>query len=267
MPRSSWKDINERINSCRSRRTPTEVISCLEELFAATGDGMVAFALGEELENSGEIDTAESYYQKAENLFPLPQFKKRATLALERLSTKTITRLPRLRKPEDFRVKESNEQAEPKLLDYEPSVTLFIVPCTKKKIWDISPFAPEYVAARYAYVGDSFRTFFEWADERQLERRGFTWMILSGKYGFIEPWHPISYYDIPIDDETYFPITNDYLINQVKQIRWRRSPDGCRAGYNLNQYNQIVCVGCSQSYLNKIVGCFPGREITNRSVE
>lgn len=68
---------------------------------------MVAFALGEELEKIGEIESAESYYQEAENLFPLPAFKRKAILALERLSTKSITRPIGLKKPEILRENES----------------------------------------------------------------------------------------------------------------------------------------------------------------
>jgi len=267
MPRSNWHDINERITLCRRNRTQDAVITCLKTLFEETGDGMVAFALGEESEKIGEIESAESYYQEAENLFPLPAFKRKATLAIERLSTKSITRPMSLKKPEVLSENGSSKQNEIKLLDYEPRLTLFIVSCTKKKIWDISPSAPEYVPARYAYIGDSFLKFLMWADERQLERRGFIWMILSGKYGFIEPWHPITYYDVPIDEESYFPVTNDFLKNQVKQVRWRRGPDGRWSGYNLNQYSQIVCISCSQSYLNKIINCFPGGDVINRNIE
>ncbi len=263
MPRSNWQDINERITLCRRQRTPSESISCLKDLFEETGDGMVSFALAEELERIGDIEGAETYYLEAERLFPLKSFKDKATQALARLSTKAIRPPTKFRKQQLGDEERSSEKSDPKLLDHDPSEILFVVSCTKKKIWEVSPSAPEFVPARYAYVGDSFVEFLKWAEESQLERRGFRWMILSGKYGFIEPWHPIGYYDIPIDDESYFPVTNDFLRNQVRQVRWQRTADGRLSGYTLYQFGQVICAGCSQSYQNKIRISFVDRPVTS----
>jgi cytoplasmic iron level regulating protein YaaA (DUF328/UPF0246 family) len=77
-----------------------------------------------------------------------------------------------------------------------PSETLLIVPCTKDKIWDYDFETPDYVPARCAYKGRSFLSFLNWLEERKIESKGYFWIILSGKYGFIEPWHPISRYDV-----------------------------------------------------------------------
>ena len=261
MPRVNWRYINERIASCRQRANSDVVISCLKGLFEETGDGMAAFSLAEELEKAGDPEGAGEYYGKAERLFPLPEFKKRAAQALERLSTIVVIPPVTGKRLEAAYSKTADIETSVDTNKYDFVSTLFIVSCTKKKIWDLSPSAPEYVPARYAYKGSSFLSFIQWVDEHQLERRGFKWMILSGKYGFIEPWHPISYYDIPIDDESYFPVTKDFLKNQVRQVRWCKNPDGRWAGYNLGQFSQIVSMNCGREYLNIIQMCFSNKLI------
>lgn len=261
MPRTNWRYINERIGACRRQGTPSEVISCLKDLFEETGDGMAAFALAEELEKVGDFIGAEKYYMEAENRFPLPDFKRKAAQALERLSSKPALSFISPKKTEGTADLSSGFMTVIDLMNYDPASTLFVVSCTKKKIWDRSPSAPEFVPARYAYIGDSYLRFTNWADEQQIERRGFKWVILSGKYGFIEPWHPIGYYDIPIDDDSCFPVTNDFLRNQVKQVRWYKNPDGRWAGYNLNQFDRIVCVNCGQTYQNRVQICFSDKSI------
>lgn len=267
MPRSSWQRINERIGVCRQKRTQAEIIEGLRGLYEETDDGMVAFALGEEMETAGDIDAAETYYKEAEQRFPLPAFKKRAMDALTRLSARAVNPPTRIHRPIAPKSMGSVSHIKIQLLDHDPGSTLFLASCTKKKIWDISPGAPDFVPARYAYIGDTFLNFMRWASENQLERRGFIWMVLSGKYGFIEPWHPIGYYDIPIDDEACFPVTRDYLNNQVKQVRWRRTPERRWAGYNLGQFDLIVPVNCGFQYIERIRQCFAGKEVMVLSIQ
>ena len=84
------------------------------------------------------------------------------------------------------------------ILTYPPQNTLIVVSCTKTKVWDIDPTAPDFVPAKCAYKGRKFLKFLRWVEEKKIEKQGFFWVILSGKYGFIEPWHPISRYDVHI---------------------------------------------------------------------
>jgi len=52
---SKWAGINARIQECRGGRDP---VTCLRLLFRETNDGMVALALGEELEKQSCFDGA-----------------------------------------------------------------------------------------------------------------------------------------------------------------------------------------------------------------
>lgn len=68
---------------------------------------------------------------------------------------------------------------------------LFIVTCTKSKIWNERKDVPKYVPAREAYTGSYMK---EWLNSE--ESRKYPWLIFSSKYGIIEPDHPIRNYDI-----------------------------------------------------------------------
>lgn len=59
--------------------------------------------------------------------------------------------------------------------------TLVIVPCGKKKIWAINP-SVHAVKAKDAYISNYFKLCKLYA-----ERFSDKWVILSGKYGIIEP--------------------------------------------------------------------------------
>jgi len=73
-----------------------------------------------------------------------------------------------------------------------------------------------YVPAREAYRGDDFVWWCSIASRVRCR-----WLILSAKYGFIEPDHPISNYDVTFSDPHTGPISDESLIHQVKyQTRW-----------------------------------------------
>ena len=266
MLKSDWGSIIQQIKNCRRKASREQAVECLKELFLDTNDGMVAMALGEEFEERGDIVQAGRYYEKACELFPMPQYKQKAVQKLENL------RWERSRiSEEDTHSQNDIPEAQKRdigddLLSKDPISTLIIVPCTKSKIWDISHDAPEFVPARSAYTGKSFREFISWAERNEIEKKGFNWIILSGKYGFLEPWHPISFYDIAISDESAFPITDCALKNQAKQIRWRRDRGEGRRKVRLAQYENIVCVNCSEPYLEKIRLCFPESRIEEARV-
>jgi len=59
--------------------------------------------------------------------------------------------------------------------------TLVIIPCGQGKIWDKQPDAGA-IQAQYAYTGAPFKVNKEYA-EYFADR----WVILSAKYGFIDP--------------------------------------------------------------------------------
>lgn len=59
--------------------------------------------------------------------------------------------------------------------------TLVIVPCGSSKVWSKNPSAGPTIA-RDAYVGSPFKV-----NRRYAECVGDQWLILSAKYGFIDP--------------------------------------------------------------------------------
>jgi len=238
---SEWGMINQRINACKRLADSSERLACLiklwEEYRVTDRDGMVAYALGEELENQGRLQEALYYYEEAERRFPKQEWKDRARSAIFRVKSK-IESEKRPSLPEVS-----------KLLEYlDPETTLFVVSCTKQKIWDEEPDAPPYVPARYAYRGDTFMRAMRFFERHKIEARGFRWIILSAKYGFIEPWHPIGNYDVTFHDERTGPISDDTLYSQVMyQERW--------GGVRLKDF-RVICCFCSQTYMDKIIKSF-----------
>lgn len=124
---------------------------------------------------------------------------------------------------EDFRRGQPSTTPQPKS-SASPLATsgdrpiLYIVSCTKAKIWDDDAFLPPYVQAQEAYRGRTVRTWLASTECKNAAR----WLFLSAKYGFIEPDHPISNYDVTFSDPASGPITDEYLRAQVQcQRRWQ----------------------------------------------
>lgn len=207
----SWRDINKLIAECKALRDPDERLRCLHELHQQTGDAMVAFNIGKECEVRGDYQDAARWYRTACAGFPMQKWKQEALAALERVEA-------RLERSETAT---QGSAAGRELEGLDPSSTVLIVACTKKKIWQTDHNAPPYVPARYAYRGDDFMAFTRWLEEIRAESRGFRWLILSAKYGYIEPWHPINDYDVTFADPQTGPISDDALYSQVMfQTRW-----------------------------------------------
>ncbi len=59
--------------------------------------------------------------------------------------------------------------------------TLVVVPCGRSKIWDTQPDRGPTGAAD-AYIGTLFNL-----NRTYAERFGDAWVVLSAKYGFVEP--------------------------------------------------------------------------------
>jgi len=105
--------------------------------------------------------------------------------------------------------------------------------------------APSYIPARYAYCGEDFLKFSQWFEENQMEMKSFRWLILSAKYGYIEPWHPIGKYDVSFHDISSGPISDEMLYSQVmKQKRWGDA-------IWLKDFKVIVCFG-NKTYFRKV---------------
>lgn len=152
------------------------------------------------------------------------------------------------------------------ILGLSPSDTLFILSCTQKKIWDLIPTAPEYVPARYVYKGKKFIKFLRWAEDNEIEKQGFSWMILSGKYGLIEPWHPISRHDVNLIDPETGPVSDETLRRQVLQKRSWHHRDGL-IETSIIQFYMIICVNCSEKYLERLKPAFLGKELLVVDIE
>jgi len=252
----SWKIINRRISECRRLGDPQKITNCLLDLLRQTNDGWVAFNLAQEYEKTGRLEEALEYYQKAERLLPLTEYKEKARSSINRVSAVLLGR----------RIVETRDGEAVRCLDdilkFEPEKTLLIISCTQEKVWECDPTAPDFVPARYAYRGKKFLKFLSWAERNKIEKKGFYWVILSGKYGFIEPWHPISKYDIKLGEPDYHPISDETLKNQVKQERcWRNNK------IKMEEFKNIISINCSEVYRNKIRESFPEAEYYDIDVE
>lgn len=105
------------------------------------------------------------------------------------------------------------------------SSKLVIIPCGQGKIWDKQPEAGAE-QAQYAYTGAPFKVNMEYA-ECIADR----WVILSAKYGFIDPDFMIpESYNISFKKKSSKPVSLDLLISQIKEM-------------NLNTYDQVIGLG------------------------
>jgi hypothetical protein len=120
--------------------------------------------------------------------------------------------------------------------------TLVVVPCGKRKIWDVDPKAgpPQ---ARKAYQGAPFKVNREYAEKFADE-----WLILSAKYGFIEPDFVIPRnYNVTLSDPTSNPISLAELQAQVQEKR-------------LDRFDLVVALG-SSTYAETVRAAFSGTAV------
>jgi len=140
---------------------------------------------------------------------------------------------------------------------YDPEKIIFIVSCTKEKIWDDNDDLLVYISAEKAYTGKEFKSFLEWYHKNNFKKLGYFWIILSGKYGFIESDHPISWYDINLSNPNHYAISKKSLQNQIKQLRkWKKDTSNLSYQIRLQDFETIVCINCSRKYLKTIKKCF-----------
>jgi len=102
--------------------------------------------------------------------------------------------------------------------------TLVIVPCGKKKVWDVHPTAG-VVKAENAYIGTLFNL------HKQYARLHSNWVILSANYGYIAPAFRIPHsYDVSFTRKSSNLVTVGLLTNQIGHM-------------NLWDYDHIIGLG------------------------
>lgn len=102
---------------------------------------------------------------------------------------------------------------------------LVIIPCGQGKIWDRQPEAGA-VQAQFAYTGAPFKVNMEYA-KRMADR----WVILSAKYGFIDPDYMIpESYNVSFKKKSSKPVSLDILVSQIEEM-------------NLNTFDQVIGLG------------------------
>ena len=114
--------------------------------------------------------------------------------------------------------------------------SLVVVPSGRRKIWEMNPNARPTLA-KNVYTGPPFKVNREYA-----ETFSDKWVILSPKYGFIEPDFIISEdYNVRFNDPKTNPILLSTLREQVKD--------------RFSEYPCIVALGGS-TYANLVVETF-----------
>ena len=122
---------------------------------------------------------------------------------------------------------------------------LCIVTCGKRKIWDQNPDdGPK--EAKDVYIGPLSKKAKEYAEKYYPEN----WMILSAKYGFLNPTDIIpENYDACFNIKSSKTISIEELEIQV-------------LNKNLKEYNRIIVLG-GKFYTDMILNLFPDNEVVN----
>ena len=119
---------------------------------------------------------------------------------------------------------------------------LVIVPCGRAKIWSKHPEAGPTAAAD-AYVGSPFTVNREYA-----LRAGGNWVILSAKYGFLDPTDVISGpYETTFKRPSTNPIGMAALREQVQRM-------------GLDRYGEVIGLG-GKEYRAAIKAAFDGMAV------
>jgi len=96
---------------------------------------------------------------------------------------------------------------------------LVIIPCGAGKIWDKNPHHGMCLA-KDTYTGSPFRV-----NRKYAEKFGEKWMILSAKYGYIEPEFVIpGDYNVTFKDPRTNPVAVPALIQQIQEVGLNRFP-------------------------------------------
>ena len=102
---------------------------------------------------------------------------------------------------------------------------LVIVPCGQIKIWKKEP-SHGPAKAKNAYIGAPFKV-----NKAFAEKFADKWIVLSSKYGFIDPEFIIPKdYNVTFKKPSTNPINTDALLKQLKQK-------------NLDSYDVVIALG------------------------
>lgn len=103
--------------------------------------------------------------------------------------------------------------------------TLVIIPCGKQKIWDRQPWRGA-VMARDAYTSSLFRL-----SRRYAERSGDRWVIVSAKYGLLNPTDLVpGPYNVSFLNQATHPVCTETLQSQYREL-------------GLDQYERCIALG------------------------
>jgi hypothetical protein len=114
---------------------------------------------------------------------------------------------------------------------------LAVVQCDEAKIWRRSPEMGS-VPAKDAYTSPYFRKQCEYA-----RRTSDRWVILSAKYGYLNPDEPIQDYDVSFKKKSTRPISFGALRQQARSK-------------GLTAFNEVVVLG-GKEYLQAVEESFP----------
>lgn len=129
---------------------------------------------------------------------------------------------------------------------------LVIVPCGKQKIWDAEPhYGPSRAAD--AYTGTLFTLNCAYA-----ENFGNAWVVLSARYGFIEPdfWIP-GPYDVTFNQKSTGSMGSEALQRQVEDLQLARY--GIVAGLGGVRYRDVITAAFAGSAVRLV---FPFEGLT-----
>lgn len=118
---------------------------------------------------------------------------------------------------------------------------LCVVSCGKKKIWNKQKNAPHRVPAAKAYVGTLTRLAIKYAELFYPN----SWVILSGKYGFLYPWEEIENYDIKLTK-----LSEEFINKLRRQI----------AEKSLYKYSKVIVLG-GENYVEACLKAFASYDI------
>jgi hypothetical protein len=123
-----------------------------------------------------------------------------------------------------------------------PSTRLVIVPCGRAKVWDKHPDTGP-TAAVHTYTGAPFTV-----NRQYAEQSGGDWVILSAKYGFLQPTDVIpGPYETTFKRRATDPISFGALREQVDQL-------------GLNRYSEVIGLG-GKEYRAAIESAFGGTPV------
>lgn len=114
---------------------------------------------------------------------------------------------------------------------------LVVVPCGQAKIWKKEP-SHGPAKARKAYIGAPFKV-----NKAFAEKFADKWIVLSAKYGFIDPEFIIPKdYNVTFKKPSTNPINTDALLKQLRQK-------------NLDSYDVVIALG-GKDYSNIVEKVF-----------